>query len=241
MLATRTRACTHVWPGHHWTKTLPLLCSLCWVSKHVTDIMPAWPKDPSTTIMYDTSQHGSICRSQMPRGHYVHKAEKDDIDEHPHTSSDQSLIIIKMPDYWLKPLQHYLDDALYNINSLLDIMWLCFKVFSLVLLTPENGVPLCVTKAILSCRFLDVPDAPENLVLSEHKERSVKLKWIPGEDHNSSTTGNKAIHLPLQTPQTAWTQAVAAQCNTPGTKTEFKMLILVTVCSYRNVVLHSIC
>ncbi|KAK6318938.1 hypothetical protein J4Q44_G00101490 [Coregonus suidteri] len=35
---------------------------------------------------------------------------------------------------------------------------------------------------------LDIPDAPENLVLSEHKDRSVKLKWIPGEDHNSSTT-----------------------------------------------------
>ncbi|XP_070967693.1 neural cell adhesion molecule L1-like protein isoform X1 [Oncorhynchus clarkii lewisi] len=35
---------------------------------------------------------------------------------------------------------------------------------------------------------LDFPHAPENLVLSEHKGRSVKLKWIPGEDHNSSTT-----------------------------------------------------
>ncbi|KAM9536419.1 neural cell adhesion molecule L1-like protein isoform 4-T7 [Salvelinus alpinus] len=35
---------------------------------------------------------------------------------------------------------------------------------------------------------LDIPHAPENLVLSEHKGRSVKLKWITGEDHNSSTT-----------------------------------------------------
>uniref|UniRef100_A0A8D0D4C2 Neural cell adhesion molecule L1-like protein n=1 Tax=Sander lucioperca TaxID=283035 RepID=A0A8D0D4C2_SANLU len=34
----------------------------------------------------------------------------------------------------------------------------------------------------------DVPDAPEYLVLSEHKSKSVKLKWIPGDDHNSSTT-----------------------------------------------------
>ncbi|KAJ7998564.1 hypothetical protein DPEC_G00206220 [Dallia pectoralis] len=33
---------------------------------------------------------------------------------------------------------------------------------------------------------LDVPDAPENLVLSEHKDRSVKLEWIPGGDHSSS-------------------------------------------------------
>uniref|UniRef100_A0A8C5CJP3 Cell adhesion molecule L1-like b n=1 Tax=Gadus morhua TaxID=8049 RepID=A0A8C5CJP3_GADMO len=34
----------------------------------------------------------------------------------------------------------------------------------------------------------DVPDAPTNLVLSEHKNRGVKLKWSPGEDHGSSTT-----------------------------------------------------
>lgn len=37
--------------------------------------------------------------------------------------------------------------------------------------------------------FSDVPDAPQYLVLSEHKSKSVKLKWIPGDDHNSSTTG----------------------------------------------------
>ena len=41
----------------------------------------------------------------------------------------------------------------------------------------------------------DVPDAPTNLVLSEHKNRGVKLKWSPGEDHGSSTTGNRSIHL----------------------------------------------
>lgn len=44
---------------------------------------------------------------------------------------------------------------------------------------------------MLLWRFLDVPDAPENLVLSEHKSKSVKLKWIPGDDHNSSTTGKE--------------------------------------------------
>uniref|UniRef100_A0AAQ4PZI7 Neural cell adhesion molecule L1-like protein n=1 Tax=Gasterosteus aculeatus aculeatus TaxID=481459 RepID=A0AAQ4PZI7_GASAC len=36
--------------------------------------------------------------------------------------------------------------------------------------------------------FSDVPDAPEYLVLSEHKSKSVKLKWIPGDDHNSSVS-----------------------------------------------------
>lgn len=40
-------------------------------------------------------------------------------------------------------------------------------------------------------RFSDVPDAPEHLLLSEHKGKSVKLKWIPGDDHNSSVTGKR--------------------------------------------------
>lgn len=38
--------------------------------------------------------------------------------------------------------------------------------------------------------FSDVPDPPENVILSEHNGRSVKLLWIPGDHHNSSITGN---------------------------------------------------
>ncbi|XP_040890301.1 neural cell adhesion molecule L1-like protein isoform X2 [Toxotes jaculatrix] len=59
----------------------------------------------------------------------------------------------------------------------------------------DQGVYTCVARtpvdrdsASALLMVLDVPDAPENLVLSEHKSRSVKLKWIPGDDHNSSTT-----------------------------------------------------
>uniref|UniRef100_A0A8C7L9Z5 Neural cell adhesion molecule L1-like protein n=1 Tax=Oncorhynchus kisutch TaxID=8019 RepID=A0A8C7L9Z5_ONCKI len=50
-----------------------------------------------------------------------------------------------------------------------------------------DTMSLCVIKVMSLwwwC-FTDVPDAPENLVLSEHKGRSVKLKWIPGDDHNN--------------------------------------------------------
>ncbi|XP_067096529.1 neural cell adhesion molecule L1-like protein isoform X5 [Osmerus mordax] len=35
---------------------------------------------------------------------------------------------------------------------------------------------------------LDVPDAPEDLELSEHKTRSVRLTWVPGNEHNSSVS-----------------------------------------------------
>ncbi|KAM4613831.1 neural cell adhesion molecule L1-like protein isoform 1-T1 [Polymixia lowei] len=59
----------------------------------------------------------------------------------------------------------------------------------------DQGVYTCVARtpvdqitASTSLMVLDVPDAPESLVLSEHKSRSVKLEWIPGDDHNSSTT-----------------------------------------------------
>ncbi|KAM7006653.1 neural cell adhesion molecule L1-like protein isoform 3-T3 [Tautogolabrus adspersus] len=59
----------------------------------------------------------------------------------------------------------------------------------------DKGVYTCVARtpvdrqtASALLTVLDVPDAPEYLVLSEHKIRSVKLKWIPGDDHNSSTT-----------------------------------------------------
>uniref|UniRef100_A0A8C2KMH5 Neural cell adhesion molecule L1-like protein n=1 Tax=Cyprinus carpio TaxID=7962 RepID=A0A8C2KMH5_CYPCA len=33
-----------------------------------------------------------------------------------------------------------------------------------------------------------VPDPPEDVIHSEHNGRSVKLQWIPGDDHNSSIT-----------------------------------------------------
>lgn len=59
----------------------------------------------------------------------------------------------------------------------------------------DQGLYRCVARTPLDydmasawLTVLDVPDAPESLVLSEHKSRSVKLKWIPGDEHNSSTT-----------------------------------------------------
>ncbi|XP_061901700.1 neural cell adhesion molecule L1-like protein isoform X5 [Entelurus aequoreus] len=59
----------------------------------------------------------------------------------------------------------------------------------------DQGVYTCVARtpvdqdtASVLLMVLDVPDAPEHLVLSEHKTRSVKLKWTPGNDHNSSIT-----------------------------------------------------
>ncbi|XP_066554163.1 neural cell adhesion molecule L1-like protein isoform X4 [Amia ocellicauda] len=48
--------------------------------------------------------------------------------------------------------------------------------------------PLDQDEASAQLIVLDVPDPPVDLVLSEHKNRSVKLKWIPGDSHNSSIT-----------------------------------------------------
>ncbi|TSM36162.1 Neural cell adhesion molecule L1-like protein [Bagarius yarrelli] len=59
----------------------------------------------------------------------------------------------------------------------------------------DQGVYVCVARtpvdqdrAIAVLTVLDVPDAPHGLVLAERKNRTVKLKWIPGDDHNSTTT-----------------------------------------------------
>ena len=49
------------------------------------------------------------------------------------------------------------------------------------------------TKHLLLLYFFcvsDVPDAPQNVKISELKtERNVSLSWVPGSDHNSSVTG----------------------------------------------------
>ncbi|KAI1890977.1 hypothetical protein AGOR_G00159130 [Albula goreensis] len=45
--------------------------------------------------------------------------------------------------------------------------------------------PLDEDTASASLVVLDVPDAPEDVVLSERKNKTAKLKWVPGEDHNS--------------------------------------------------------
>uniref|UniRef100_UPI003AAED3FF cell adhesion molecule L1-like a isoform X1 n=1 Tax=Centroberyx gerrardi TaxID=166262 RepID=UPI003AAED3FF len=59
----------------------------------------------------------------------------------------------------------------------------------------DQGVYTCIARTSLDedsasavLTVLDVPDAPENLEMSEHKTRSVRLSWIPGSDHNSTVT-----------------------------------------------------
>ncbi|KAF4078934.1 hypothetical protein AMELA_G00187350 [Ameiurus melas] len=59
----------------------------------------------------------------------------------------------------------------------------------------DQGVYVCMARspadqdsAMALLTVLDVPDAPQGVVLTEHEDRTVKLKWIPGDDHNSTTT-----------------------------------------------------
>ncbi|XP_060775247.1 neural cell adhesion molecule L1-like protein isoform X2 [Neoarius graeffei] len=59
----------------------------------------------------------------------------------------------------------------------------------------DQGVYVCIARspvdqdrATAILIVLDVPDAPQGVVLTERKNRTVKLKWIPGDDHNSTTT-----------------------------------------------------
>ncbi|XP_056606250.1 neural cell adhesion molecule L1-like protein isoform X3 [Triplophysa dalaica] len=59
----------------------------------------------------------------------------------------------------------------------------------------DQGLYMCVARtpvdqdtAVAQLSVVDVPDPPENVILSEHNGRSVKLLWISGDDHNSSIT-----------------------------------------------------
>ncbi|XP_045712821.1 neural cell adhesion molecule L1-like protein isoform X1 [Phyllostomus hastatus] len=62
--------------------------------------------------------------------------------------------------------------------------------------TPEDqGVYACTARTTLDSvadrthvTVLDVPDPPENLRLSERQNRSVRLAWDAGDDHNSNVT-----------------------------------------------------
>ncbi|XP_077054178.1 neural cell adhesion molecule L1-like protein isoform X6 [Siphateles boraxobius] len=59
----------------------------------------------------------------------------------------------------------------------------------------DQGLYVCVARTpvdqdmgVAQLSVVDVPDPPEDVILSEHNGRSVKVQWIPGDDHNSSIT-----------------------------------------------------
>lgn len=60
----------------------------------------------------------------------------------------------------------------------------------------DQGIYTCIARTNLDednasalLTVLDVPDAPQNVKISELKtERNVSLSWVPGSDHNSSVT-----------------------------------------------------
>ncbi|XP_041702241.1 neural cell adhesion molecule L1-like protein isoform X3 [Coregonus clupeaformis] len=59
----------------------------------------------------------------------------------------------------------------------------------------DKGTYTCIARTNLDqdtasalVTVLDVPDAPEDVELSEQKSWSVRLAWVPGDDHNSSAT-----------------------------------------------------
>ncbi|CAF96910.1 unnamed protein product, partial [Tetraodon nigroviridis] len=76
--------------------------------------------------------------------------------------------------------RYFVEDGLLQI---VNVSHLDKGVYTCLARTPMDG-----DKATALLLVIDVPDAPQYLVLSEHKSKSVKLKWIPGDDHNSSTT-----------------------------------------------------
>nr|XP_015202731.1 PREDICTED: neural cell adhesion molecule L1-like protein isoform X3 [Lepisosteus oculatus] len=64
-----------------------------------------------------------------------------------------------------------------NVNHEDEAVYTCIAI-----------TPLDQDEATAQLIVLDVPDPPVELALSDHKNRSVKLKWDPGDSHNSPIT-----------------------------------------------------
>uniref|UniRef100_A0A667YKL4 Neural cell adhesion molecule L1-like protein n=1 Tax=Myripristis murdjan TaxID=586833 RepID=A0A667YKL4_9TELE len=125
----------------------------------------------------------------------IYSVEKEDLGQYTcftknteGTSAIDAMLYVKGKQFclkvclqWLIVLEMYLVED--GILQIINISHRDQGVYTCVARTP---VDQDTASALLM--VLDVPDAPENLVLSEHKGRSVKLKWIPGDEHNSSTT-----------------------------------------------------
>ncbi|XP_072552280.1 cell adhesion molecule L1-like a isoform X3 [Salminus brasiliensis] len=59
----------------------------------------------------------------------------------------------------------------------------------------DKGLYTCIARTPLDedtatarVTVLDIPDAPVELTLSDHRDRSVRLHWVPTKDHNSPVT-----------------------------------------------------
>ncbi|XP_038863351.1 neural cell adhesion molecule L1-like protein [Salvelinus namaycush] len=76
--------------------------------------------------------------------------------------------------------QYFLDDGMLqiiNVNQSDKGTYTC---------TAKTNLDQDTASALVT--VLDVPDAPEDVELSEQKSWSVRLAWVPGDDHNSSAT-----------------------------------------------------
>ncbi|XP_067316338.1 neural cell adhesion molecule L1-like protein isoform X6 [Pseudorasbora parva] len=84
----------------------------------------------------------------------------------------------------------------------------------------DQGLYACVARtpvdqdmAVAQLSVVDVPDPPEDVILSEHNGRSVKIQWIPGDDHNSSITEYVIEFEESQHEPGSWRQMTKVQGN----------------------------
>lgn len=76
----------------------------------------------------------------------------------------------------------------YRVNdSMLQIMNVNLSDQGIYTCIARTGLDEDNATALLT--ILDVPDAPQNVKISEHTSpRNISLSWVPGSDHNSSVT-----------------------------------------------------
>uniref|UniRef100_A0A673GAQ7 Neural cell adhesion molecule L1 n=1 Tax=Sinocyclocheilus rhinocerous TaxID=307959 RepID=A0A673GAQ7_9TELE len=138
-----------------------------------------------TVEMVNEEDEGKyMCRAKNPHGEVVHYFHV--------TVEERTVKYNRMSFFYSSEYQSYLISVFAGVcryilnDGVLEIINVSFG---------DQGFYVCVARtpvdqdvAVAQLSVVDVPDPPEDVILSEHNGRSVKLQWIPGDDHNSSIT-----------------------------------------------------
>uniref|UniRef100_A0A8C8HMG8 Neural cell adhesion molecule L1 n=1 Tax=Oncorhynchus tshawytscha TaxID=74940 RepID=A0A8C8HMG8_ONCTS len=143
----------------------------------------SWNKDDTTESVegerFSVFKNGSLQINQAGKedsGEYVCFATNSE-----GKSAITALLDVKVSLYKCAfIIRYFLDDGMLqiiNVNQSDKGTYTC---------TARTNLDQDTASALVT--VLDVPDAPEDVELSEQKSWSVRLAWVPGDDHNSSTT-----------------------------------------------------
>uniref|UniRef100_A0A8C8IK36 Neural cell adhesion molecule L1 n=1 Tax=Oncorhynchus tshawytscha TaxID=74940 RepID=A0A8C8IK36_ONCTS len=169
--------------SQYWTLALCVCVYLYLLKKQLLFLGSSKIKDDTTESVegerFSVFKNGSLQINQAGKedsGEYVCFATNSE-----GKSAITALLDVKVSLYKCAfIIRYFLDDGMLqiiNVNQSDKGTYTC---------TARTNLDQDTASALVT--VLDVPDAPEDVELSEQKSWSVRLAWVPGDDHNSSTT-----------------------------------------------------